>query len=104
MWGKTQRAKWQKVGYRGQKKNAKSPNPKSAEYVYSLSLPSESGSDPAMFRMLWRVCDETWKLPSTSQVHATCPPQYATTNMLVLLYTYSKTILVDLLDNFSQGL
>ena len=81
-----------------------SPNPKRAEYVYSLSLPSESGSDPAMFRMLWRVCDETWKLPSTSEVHATCLSQYTTTTNILVIYIFKDILLVYLLDYYSQGL
>ena len=58
------------------RKKPQCPQIPKGQNMSSLSLPSESGSDPAMFRMLWRVCDETWKLPSTSEVHATCPPQY----------------------------
>ena len=56
MGGKLKRSKWQKVGYCDRKTSSMAPNRKSAENVYSLSLPSESGSDPAMFRMLRRVC------------------------------------------------
>ena len=101
-WGEN--SKWQmpKVGYSGQIIIFFTPILK-VQNVYNLSLQSESGSDPAMFRMLWRVCAEIFRLRCHLQVKCM---QLVPHNMQrlkylsLIMYIFKENVLVNLLDYF----